>query len=513
MLASGPAGPLAMLPHFTPRRDRMVTATVLCAAVLFLFADRHPMPIVLWDESRVMVNALEMHHAGGSLVTTFGGLPDLWNTKPPLLVWLMAASVSLFGASETALRLPSALAALGTTWLVLRFTRRVTGSIQAAAAAAALLVLSPGFFGEHGARTADYDALLTFFTTAYLMLLFEAVHRRRPAPTLLGAISLMVAAAVMTKSVAGLVPGAGVLLYLAAIRRRLRWPLRHMMFAIAMAAGPVLVFLLAREAAAPGYLHAAWHNDIVDRAGRSVVGEAKPANFYLTQLAAGYGAAMPLVALAAAALLRGWVHGRARLALVYSLAVTLTLITIVSAAQSKLTHYLLPALPFVAIATAIGAHAAVRSIGDIGRRTGRPWLLLLVTALVWPVAGSTARAFNYRYRIDPAREAEGDGRYARLGPALASVGAPVTIVDRGFTLEGRPHYVAVLRAYRLLWAANGMSTHFAPDPRGVEGLVASCDDAVVPVLARRGPDRAHVPGCVLVDLSRRTAAPAFRAAS
>ena len=481
------------------RRDPLVTAAFLLAAAVFLFADRQPMPIVLWDESRVIVNALEMHRHGWSLVTTYEGRPDLWNTKPPLLIWLMTASVSLFGTSEAALRLPSAIAAIGTIALVLRFTRRMTGSTATAAGAAAMLVLSPGFFGEHVARTADYDSLLVFCTTAYLTLLFDAVHRRRPSPALLAGIAVAVAAAMMTKSLAALTPGMGVLAYLAAIRRSLRWSPRPVALAAVFAAAPVLLFLVAREVASPGYVAAAWHNDLVDRVTRSVVGDAKPATFYLTQLAAGYLAAMPLVIVAAVMLMLGCVRGRARLALVYALAVALTLIAVVSVAQSKLTHYMLPALPFLAIASAIGVQAAIRHLAAVAQRTGRAWpLIVLAAILVAPIAGAAARAVNYRYRIDPAREAAGDGRYARLGSALARIDAPVTIVDPGFTLDGHAHYVAVVRAYRLLWAGKGIPTGYAPALAAVTGPVASCDAAIVPLLARQWADRAHVPGCVLV---------------
>jgi len=199
--------------------DAVIIGLFLLASALFLFLDGEVTPIVLWDESRNIVNALEMQRTGWSLVTTYEGQPDLWNTKPPLLIWLMSASVSLFGPSEWALRLPSALAALATLLMLLLFTRRVTGSLATACFAAGVLLLSPGFFGEHGARTADYDALLVFFTTLYFFALFWAVTRRRPGVRLAAVAGLAIAGAFLTKSVAGLVPGTGVALYLLATGR------------------------------------------------------------------------------------------------------------------------------------------------------------------------------------------------------------------------------------------------------------------------------------------------------
>ena len=52
-------------------------------------------PLQLWDESRNANNALELALSARGLsgwrAPTFGGAPDHWNTKPPLLIWLMAA--------------------------------------------------------------------------------------------------------------------------------------------------------------------------------------------------------------------------------------------------------------------------------------------------------------------------------------------------------------------------------------------------------------------------------------
>ena len=156
---------------------RMVMIAVIIACAAFLFLDDAPSRIMIWDESRLMVNALEMRLTGFSLVTTYGFAPDLWNTKPPLAIWAMLASINLFGPSEWALRLPSALAALGTLLLVFDFTYRVSRSQVTAAAAALLLAGSIGFFGDHGAHTADSPMHCSYFcVTGHLHRSFFAIH-------------------------------------------------------------------------------------------------------------------------------------------------------------------------------------------------------------------------------------------------------------------------------------------------------------------------------------------------
>lgn len=84
-------------------------------------------PLQNWDEARMAVNAAEMLRNRHWLVTHFQGQPDLWNTKPPLLVWLQALSLNTFGYSEWAVRLPTAMAALALTALVAAFARRWLG--------------------------------------------------------------------------------------------------------------------------------------------------------------------------------------------------------------------------------------------------------------------------------------------------------------------------------------------------------------------------------------------------
>lgn len=150
------------------------SALFLCLAAVFLFADGLAAPLALKDESRNANNALDMAISGFSLVTTYDFRPDLWNTKPPLVIWLMSGSLRLFGFNEWALRLPSALAAMATLACTLWFVRKVTGSMGVALGSAILLLLSPGFFGEHGARTGDFDAVLLLFVTGGLQLLYFA---------------------------------------------------------------------------------------------------------------------------------------------------------------------------------------------------------------------------------------------------------------------------------------------------------------------------------------------------
>lgn len=471
----------------------LIVALALCAA--FLWVDPRPLPIVLWDESRNAVNALEMRARGLSLVTTYGWVPDLWNTKPPLLIWAMWAAMAVFGASEWTLRLPTMVATIVMLAVLWRHVVRATGSRTTAGLALALLVLSPAMFGEHGARTADYDALLVALTTGYCCQAFAALTRRRPRGRTVLAAGVAVAGAVLTKSAAGLLPGLGLAVFALATGRWRRVSTdRSYPAAAVVAAGAVGVFLLAREAAAPGYLAAVWQNDLGGRFASTSVGVERPAGYYLEALAAGWFAG-PLL-LVAAPFAWPLLRPRERLAALHAGTIAGVVLAVASMAATKLHHYLLPAAPFMAVLAAIVARAMLRRIAGRGGAVAQP-VLRAILALVIAVTAfiAVARAITMRYVAPPAIDGARTGGYGALFALLAP--GEVAVIDPGFVLDGRPGYAPVLRAYRLLAAERGLATRSTREIRP-GAVTASCAETVVPTLARAGRIVARSPGCIAV---------------
>ncbi len=104
----------------------------------------------LWDEDepKNAVCGQEMFSSGDWVVPTFNG--QLRTDKPILIYWCMIAVYQVFGVSEMAARLPSALAGVGSVVLIfhlgrLMFDRR-TGLMASCLAASALMfaVLAQG---------------------------------------------------------------------------------------------------------------------------------------------------------------------------------------------------------------------------------------------------------------------------------------------------------------------------------------------------------------------------------
>jgi 4-amino-4-deoxy-L-arabinose transferase-like glycosyltransferase len=464
----------------------------LFACATFMFVGRWP-PIVIWDESRLAVNALEMHMRGFSLVTTYGFLPDNWNTKPPLAIWLMDAAIALCGRSEFAIRLPSMMAALATLGIVFAFTRRATHAVWPAALAALMLTMSVGFYGEHGARTGDYDATLCLFTTGYNALFYRSVHRRRAGWPLLLIAAALVAAALMTKSIAGLMPGTGVAFYLLATGRLRRVAGDPRYYAsLLLALVPITAFYVAREYAAPGYLHAVWYNDIAGRYTHALGNHSGPPWYYVELILLDwFFSAGSLLLILPFGLIQA--RGQQRQALLFALCCIAGELAAISTGGTKLAHYAMPALPWIAIAVAISLHALLPMLR---RATKSIRAAVLLLALLFAAKGA-AQSAMMRYVLLAERQYHPQAGYGALLEALHGKGVTrVLLIEPGITAEHIVHYAPQLDFYARLWTLRGMDVRRALTiPDGGRGTLASCDPGIARMLIARGGKRLGFAGC------------------
>ncbi|NML17178.1 phosphatase PAP2 family protein [Azohydromonas caseinilytica] len=186
---------------------------------------------------------------------------DWWHTtlngadrfdKPILVYWLQAASVALLGPTEAAVRLPSALCAIGWCFATAAFARTRWGD-RAALAAGGVLACSLGVLLIGRGSTAD--ALLNLLLVLALFDLWR--HLESGARTPLRRAALWIALAVLAKGPIGLlVPGATLLLWVLARRRR---------DALRRALGDGVAWLILLGVALPWYAYA------LQRHGRAFV--------------------------------------------------------------------------------------------------------------------------------------------------------------------------------------------------------------------------------------------------
>ncbi|MDB5271148.1 MAG: hypothetical protein JWP58_4188 [Hymenobacter sp.] len=450
----------------------------LLAALLVLLGWRVGTPVLhLWDESRLAVNAAEMLRSGDWLITRYNGRPDLWNTKPPLLIWLQAAGLYGLGYGMWAIRLPSVLAALATAWMLYRFGCQVLGSRFVGAFAALILATSPGFNGTHVARFGDYDALLCLGLTAAALSWYRHAQQRQARWLWQGAGWF--ALALLTKSAAALLvlPAVAVGLALPSAGRWVfgQW---RTYAAIGLAFGPLLLFYGLREAAAPGYLAAAWFNDWYGRLSQHIVTLDHPWWVYFQRLLfpdlltwslllpVGLWLARP--GAAAPAPKRRFAQFAGLYILVFLL--------ILSAARTRLGWYSAPVYPLAALLCALGLEHLTRLALHAGRWPRPVVVGLLGLATVLP-AGVLLHHEQTRWNTEKTDPMLRYGYQLPLLPATRPGLGPFTILREDRYNAALTFYMAALRQQGFQPTAIAGTAAALQDLRPGQPLLI-CDEAM-----------------------------------
>lgn len=145
--------------------QRYVIPVSLClwlAIVLFLFLNLGSGSLRFWDEGLSAMRTLHMYEKGFSFTVYLQGAPDF--NKPPLYYWMALPFYKLLGPSLLAVRLPSALMALGTFMLVWQLAGQLTKSAWGSIFACATLLLNAHWMNY--ARVGMLESGISFFLLA-----------------------------------------------------------------------------------------------------------------------------------------------------------------------------------------------------------------------------------------------------------------------------------------------------------------------------------------------------------
>jgi 4-amino-4-deoxy-L-arabinose transferase-like glycosyltransferase len=389
--------------------DLLLGGLLLAVTASMLLPGALGLPMELWDESRVANNAIEMAKSGRWLVTTFDGVPDHWQLKPPLLVWTIAALLGTGMDPMLAIRLPTILATMGSVLVVYASCRGLLEDRLAGLIGGLLVVCSVLFMGDHVGRTGDYDALLCLFTLGFvicagLYIDRQAIVDQTRGPGLwIAATAALLVLAILTKSVAGGLAVPGVLAY-AMVRRRLFALLAdwRTWLAFAGAAAVGAGWFVLREWLGPGYLAATWHYDIAGTMLTVQEGYQRGPAYYASVLLRGFE---PAMLLSPTLLVMLWEPDpkRRRFCLLTGLA-ALSCLAVISIATTKYYWYAAPVVPLAALSVGVSTSTWLRGRGSwpksIALRyamVGLP-ILLALTASFWflNVRRPTADSLYYR---------------------------------------------------------------------------------------------------------------------
>ncbi len=358
------------------KKIRFKYLVLMVLASIPLFGYLGTLPIRLWDESRQAINAFEMYKNGNFIVTYFQGCPDMWNTKPPLLVWLQVALMKVIGANELAIRLPSALAGFLTCGVIFIFAVRYLKNFWLGFLGVVVLVSSQGYIDEHVVRTGDYDALLTLFTT--LMGLFAFIYIESKQSKYLYVFFGVSTLAVLTKGVAGLLFLPGIFLFVL-FQKELIFLLKnkHFYLAVLLFLSIVIGYYLSREFYNEGYIKAVWDNELGGRYMATTEGHNAPFWFYIDNIISKdllfiYSVLLPAGCLSG---LRSQ-NERLKRFFKFIFLVSLSFLLIISLSKTKLKWYEVPLYPWFAFFIASFIEYDFRRLLSYFRKKKRPFLMV-----------------------------------------------------------------------------------------------------------------------------------------
>ena len=357
---------------------------LLLLALLFsipFFIYLGQLPLMDPDEGRYAEIPREMLERGDLITPTLNYVH--YFEKPPLLYWVNAVSLKLFGFNEFAARLPSALCGLQTILVTYAVARRLYGK-QTALIAAVILGTSAGFVIQ--SRIILTDMLLTFCLTASLGSFIIAAENDKADCSIFPwyFFYFFSALAVMTKGLIGLVFPAGIiLLYLLHTRewvvlREMRLPSGLLLFAITAVPWFVAVSLKNPEFARFFFIH-----EHFERFTTTVHGRHQPFWFFIPVLAATM---LPWSFFIPGAIQRAWqerrsIDGRVGIFLLIWAGL---IFLFFSKSNSKLIPYILPIFPPLAILVALRIQELFESRDN---KTKLTTILLGATFIILGIAG------------------------------------------------------------------------------------------------------------------------------
>jgi 4-amino-4-deoxy-L-arabinose transferase-like glycosyltransferase len=394
----------AALGRFAVRRYRLCAALILGLMACNVFVGLSSMSINDSDEARYGVSAYEMLQSRSFLVTTYAWEREYWNLKPPLGYWMMALSFRIFGPTPFAMRLPSALCAIGAVAVAMALARRWLGR-RAGLLTGLMVATCYGFLSNHGARSGDLDAALTLL----LLLALREVSRLEKSPWRVVSLGFFLALGFLLKSFAilPLIVVAGLYMVASGAWRRQR--ILPCLVALVVFTAPVAAWALARWHAdsSAEFLQRMVQEDLFYRSARVVDKITYSPISYVEGLFDRF-APWPLLMLAAAvlaasaeryrvrALTRRLLRGR-RLLVVLWAAVPLVLFSL---ARTHHHWYLDPSYPAWAMLGALAALDLVRRAPPARRNA------VLAACVLVPLALCEARLLSRALVIERMPESQ-----------------------------------------------------------------------------------------------------------
>lgn len=307
--------------------------------------------------------------------------------KPPLKMWVSALAVKAFGESNVSYRLVDAIAGFSTVLLIAWFGSRLFSNVLAGVLAGLLLCASPILFTqEHSFRKAVQDGALIFCVSVAAILaylLVERIRRKQRALLLSGAVGVAVAAAILIKSIAGLLPLFILALFILTDRDRhllIKAGRKEFVLVAVLALGIPLTYFVPQCLAVPLAYQKLFSGELT----RVVHGfrEHNASNpWYYPQVLFIKGYALPVLTLLAALIygsVRAFFRPEVRFLLIWALLPPV----LYSFAGSRVPWYIAPSFPGMALLAAVMLVNCTKTAWHYAVAQSRPILAPILLLMV-----------------------------------------------------------------------------------------------------------------------------------
>ncbi len=344
---------------------------------------------------------------------------ELFFSKPVLIFWMMASSFKIFGISALAARLPFALVGILGVFLAYRLVARSTDSRRGLLAA---VVMATCPFYYFVARQAITDIVFCVFLLGCLGCFFQVALDENPRKRDIYGIYIFAALAALGKTPLGLaIPVVVVLAYLLLSgdwRVLLKMKIHLGIPLFLLIAAPWYATMLFKYG--DKFFNEFFFRHNIDRAFSGVHGDRGTFEYFVSQLGYGFFPWVALIPLTFGRVLgalreRGPQSKADKLNLFLLVYFTVTFATF-SLIVTKFHHYILPALPPLALLTGL----ALADNKRFGWKLLAPLGALLLAMVANDLVSSPAHLSNlHSYAYDRPLPAEQYPRWWLLGIAIA----------------------------------------------------------------------------------------------
>ncbi len=300
-------------------------------------------PFLDWDESIYAQVVKEMLSSHRWLSFSYFGQP--WYEKPPLMLWIVAIFVKLFGNSEFIYRLPVSIFAYLTVLLSAYFTWLLSRSRQAVLLCLAFFCISLPFLSA--SYFLQFDSLVALLILLQMILFYKTFENKNYWLWL----GLVLALSVLTKNIVGLflLPAFGLILL---FKKQLVLTFKEKYFWVA-----VLTFFII---ASPWHIYSTyiagtsfWQNyfiyHVLDRATTNLEHNGQPFTTFIRMIFIYYPISSFIFGLG---FVTSIIQGVKNRDWYFAIMPFIVLLLLFSASNTKLPAYITPAIPFLVISVA-----------------------------------------------------------------------------------------------------------------------------------------------------------------